>query len=206
MQPQAAAERRRLRHRQEARRSILDAAERVLVEDGYERFSMRRLAVRCGYTAPTLYYYFEDKSALLDALLEERSQRLYEQLRRVPVATHPLAFVRELMAAFVRFGVTHPTDYLLLTLPRDPDRPRPPSAEKVMDLMLTPMLELERAGFTTPESDRECARQAMWALMHGLVSLMNSRPEVDWAADLPERAVDAMLRGLVPSLPAEPLR
>jgi AcrR family transcriptional regulator len=200
MQPQAAAERRRQRHREEARRTILDAAERLLVEDGYERFSMRRLAVRCGYTAPTLYYYFEDRSGLLDALLEERFRRLFDQLRRVPSGGDPLEFARQLIVAFVRFGLTHPTHYLLLTLPRDPDRPRPPSAEKVMELMLTPMIELDRAGFAGA-LDKETARQVVWALVHGLVSLMNNRPELPWSSSLPEIAIDSLLRGMLRNPP-----
>ena len=52
------AERRRLRQRTDAQRAILDATEALLVEDGYEQFSMRRLVERCGYTAPTIYRYF----------------------------------------------------------------------------------------------------------------------------------------------------
>ena len=48
------AQDRRLRHREEARRAILDAPQELLVEQGYESFSMRKLASRCGYAAPTI--------------------------------------------------------------------------------------------------------------------------------------------------------
>jgi AcrR family transcriptional regulator len=201
MQLRPAAERRRLRHREEARRSILDAAERLLVEEGHHRFSMRRLAQRCGYTAPTLYHYFEDKSGLLDALLEERFRRLLEQLRRVPSGGDPLSYARELIVAFIRFGLTHPTHYLLLTLPRDPQKPRPPSAEKAMELMAAPLLQLDPVGRLS-DHDLQCARQSMRALIHGLVSLMNAYPEEDWDSELPQHAVDAMLRGLLGAEPA----
>ena len=71
MQPEPAKERRE-RHRAEARRSILDAAEALLIEDGLETFSIRRLAQRSGYSAPTLYHHFRDKDGLFDALLQER--------------------------------------------------------------------------------------------------------------------------------------
>ena len=52
MDPQPAAQRRQ-QQRRDARRAILDAAESLILESGYERFSIRRLASRCGYTAPT---------------------------------------------------------------------------------------------------------------------------------------------------------
>ena len=43
----------------------------ILLEDGYEHFTMRKLADRCGYTAPTIYNHFGDKTGLIDAVLEE---------------------------------------------------------------------------------------------------------------------------------------
>ena len=64
------AQQRRLQYREDARRAILDAAEELLVEGGLEGFSMRRLADRCGYTAPTIYHYFRDKPGLIASVLE----------------------------------------------------------------------------------------------------------------------------------------
>ena len=78
------AERRRLQQRTDAQRAILDATEGLLVEHGYEQFSMRRLVERCGYTAPTIYRYFGDKRGLLDALLEERILGLLTRFRGIP--------------------------------------------------------------------------------------------------------------------------
>jgi AcrR family transcriptional regulator len=73
--PPTPSERRRLQQRAEARGTILAAADALLVKDGYERFSMRRLADRCGYTAPTIYHYFGDKQGLIDAVVEGRLKR-----------------------------------------------------------------------------------------------------------------------------------
>src|SRR3972149_293778 len=78
------AELRRPRQREQARRAILDATEALLLEAGSDGFSMRRLAERCGYTTPTIYHYFEDKPALIDALLEGRFAGLLRRVRRGP--------------------------------------------------------------------------------------------------------------------------
>ncbi len=59
--------RRRTRQREEARRAILDATEELLLEVGYDDFSMRRLVERCGYAAPSIYHYFGDKDGLIGA-------------------------------------------------------------------------------------------------------------------------------------------
>ena len=132
MQP---AERRRLQSRADARRAILDATEALLVEDGYEAFSMRRLADRCGYTAPTIYHHFGDKQRLLDELLDERCQGLVRTLRRVHQGTDPVGNLRAFSSAFVRFGLRNPTHYALLSQPRDPGLPVPPAAEEARVLM-----------------------------------------------------------------------
>ena len=85
------AETRRQRQRSEARRAILDMTETLLVEAGSDAFSIRTLAERCGYTAPTIYHYFGDKAGLIDALLEERFARLLLAVERVPLLDDPVA-------------------------------------------------------------------------------------------------------------------
>jgi AcrR family transcriptional regulator len=45
-------------------------ARRLFARDGYDRVSMDRIAAACGLTKPVLYYYFENKRAVLVAMLE----------------------------------------------------------------------------------------------------------------------------------------
>lgn len=190
------AEQRRLRHRSEARRAILDATEALLIEDGHEAFSMRRLAQRCGYTAPTLYHYFGDKQGLIDALLEERFRRLVALLRRARKGEDALANLRAQAIAFARFGLRNPTHYWLLTLPRSGDPAPPPAAEEARAMMEEPLNKLAAAK-RLRVANLEAARQALWALLHGVITLRTSRPDFDWAPRLLEVGLDAMLRGLV---------
>lgn len=49
---------------------IVAEAIRLLNEEGIEGVSLRRLAARLGIKAPSLYWHFPDKSALLAAVLE----------------------------------------------------------------------------------------------------------------------------------------
>jgi AcrR family transcriptional regulator len=192
----AAAEARRDRQRQEARRAILDATEALLLEDGYDAFSMRRLVERCGYTAPTIYHYFGDKPGLLHALLEERFAGLLRRIRRVPRSRDPARHMRALALAFVDFGMRNPTFYRLLTSPRPDPTPPPRSAEEARALLEEPILELERAG-RLHAPDVETAKQTVWVVLHGLIHLRLSRPDHPWSPHLVEVALDALLRGTV---------
>jgi len=188
-------EQRRLRHRQEARRAILDAAEALLVEDGYDGLSMRRLAARSGYAAPTIYHHFGDKPGLVDALLEERFQEVVAVLRAAPRRRDPARQVRALVGAFVELMLRNPTHYqLLVTTLREGSEP--PSAEEVRGLLEAPLSALlARGQLRAP--DVEVAVQALWAFCHGLISLRTSRADLPWAPELLDVALDAMLHGLV---------
>jgi AcrR family transcriptional regulator len=49
---------------------ILRNARRLFARDGYDRVSMDSIAAACGLTKPVLYYYFENKRAVLLAVLQ----------------------------------------------------------------------------------------------------------------------------------------
>lgn len=198
----SAFEQRRRDRRGQARRAILDATESLLVEAGYERFSIRRLVERCGYTAPTIYHHFGDKPGLFDALLEERFQKLFRQLRRVPRGDDPVDYLRALAQAFVRFGLRHPNHYRLLALPREPDWAPPRSIEESRETLERALHELWEAG-RLRAGDVESAGQALWALSHGLISLRTNRPDQPWSKTGIEDSIDALLRGLVAPEPAQ---
>ena len=185
------AQDRRLRHREEARRVILDATQELLVEQGYESFSMRKLASRCGYAAPTIYHYFGDKPGLLDRLIDLRMREVSAEMRSVHLTSDPVENMRRLFIAFVRWGLANPTHYQLLTSTREPH----PAGEEAREVLMRPVTQLEEQGRL--ETDIDLARQSLWALVHGIISLQTTRPEEDWSEHLIDRALDAMICGLV---------
>ena len=166
------------------------------MRDGYNGFSMRRLADLCGYTTPTIYHHFGDKKGLTDALLDERLRRLLRRMKRVPQGDDPVENWRGQTLAFIRFGLKHPTHYQLLMTPRDADEPLLPVAEELIELLGRPFAALQEAGRLMAD-DVEGARQAVWAMVHGLISLQNSLRDVEWSRTLDASAVALLERGLI---------
>lgn len=72
--------RRQQRGAAQRRQQLLDAALALVLERGVDRFHMRDLGQRCGYTAGALYAYFDNREALLglvrDRLLTQWSEQL----------------------------------------------------------------------------------------------------------------------------------
>jgi AcrR family transcriptional regulator len=194
--PETASERRRLQHREDARRAILDATEALLVEHGHERFSMRRLAERCGYTAPTIYHYFGDKQGLFDTLLEGRLRRMVDVLKRVRRSADPVQMLLAISQAAVRFGLRNPVQVqLFAALPTDPADP-PQASLEARELIERPLAELERQGRLRTR-DVEEAFQCLWIAMHGAMSMLTTRPDYAWSKNLVRASLSAMLWGLI---------
>jgi AcrR family transcriptional regulator len=189
-------EQRREAQRDLARRAILDSTEQILLEVGYDEFSIRRLVERCGYAAPSIYHYFRDKDGLLDALIDERFEKLTAQLKRVPRDADPVVHLRGLALAFVRFGLKHPEHFRLLFTPRAGDDIPPPSGEEARRLFETTLARLWESG-RLRTGDPQTAGQVLWVLCMGLVWSRISRPDHAWTKTLNEDSIDALLRGLV---------
>ena len=85
-----------------------------MIESGGDEFSIRNLAGRCGYTAPTIYHYFGDKEGLVAALLEERFARLLATVRTVDLGPDPVTNLQRMIGGFLRFGDENPTFYRLI--------------------------------------------------------------------------------------------
>ena len=191
------SETRRHRRREEARRAILDATEALMVESGSSDFSIRKLAGRCGYTAPTIYHYFGDKEGVVAALLEERFTRLLESVRQEKMGPDAVDNLRRMVQSFAEFGEQNPTFYRLVVAGRSDGADRtPPAAEAARVLLEKPWVELAESG-RLHCGDPRTASQSLWALLHGMTALRAARPEHDWADDLFEVAVDSLLRGLI---------
>jgi AcrR family transcriptional regulator len=115
---------------------VLDVARRMLRDDGYASVTMRKLANALGVTPPALYYYFPNKDALLDAVIDDIfgevsapgpgpwQERMRQQmlgvraafgpypwalphmLSRVGVSPHGLALTEDVLGTMLEAGFT----------------------------------------------------------------------------------------------------
>ena len=72
-----------------AEESLLDAAERLLVDVGYARITTRRLAEEAGVNHGLVHYYFGSNENLLARALERFTERMIERQRALYAADEP---------------------------------------------------------------------------------------------------------------------
>ena len=100
----------------DTRARILHESREILQEKGRLGFSMRGVAERVGVTATALYRHFEDKDALLAALLEQGFSTFSSYLMRSLAGKTPLQRLRLAGNAYFDFALEHPRDYSLMFL------------------------------------------------------------------------------------------
>ena len=74
----------------EARTALLDAAEAIMLEDGYAAVTTRRIAKRAGLNSALVFYYFDTMDGLFIALFRRGAQETKQQWERVLASAQPL--------------------------------------------------------------------------------------------------------------------
>jgi len=105
----------RAKYKEEFRREILDAARELFINEGYEKFSMRRLAEKIDYSPTTIYLYFKDKDDLLFAICEEFFEHFSAQLNHIrSVSQDPIETLRQALLYLMEFGLKNPNQYKVI--------------------------------------------------------------------------------------------
>jgi AcrR family transcriptional regulator len=78
--PASAKERRKERLRKLQQAAILDAAEVIIVRDGYHSAKMSDIAKEAGFSTGSLYTYFAGKDEIFQHMIAARFDKLYEEL------------------------------------------------------------------------------------------------------------------------------
>jgi AcrR family transcriptional regulator len=201
-----AVKERRAREKTELRKEILDAARQLFVREGYEKFSMRKLADKIEYSPTTIYLYFKDKADLLSNLCEDSFSKLVQQLETIAsLATDPIEGLRASMLSYVEFGVKNPANYLVTFVLPHPagaagsDRRLSPTgaAARAFECLRQAIAECVRAGkFRKVELEK--TSQATWAVLHGVTSLLVVHPDFPWVnrEELIDQVIDTVIEGL----------
>lgn len=167
---------RRQQQKAEVRQAILDAASELFLEGGLEGFSLRGVAERVGYSATTVYLYFENKDDLLFAVSLEGFEGFGRALQNAyDAAADPLERIGNLGRAYIAFGVAHPAHYRLMFMERGEflGKTNPHDQKPTVDafaVLVRAVHEAHAAG-RVRTGDPMRLVYTLWAGVHGLVAL-----------------------------------
>ena len=167
---------RRQQQKTELRRALLDAASELFLEAGFEGFSLRQVAERVGYSATTVYLYFENKDDLLFAVSLDGFEQFGQALQKAYDSTSdPIDRIGAIGRAYVTFGVQHPAHYRLMFMERGEFllKKNPNDQKPTIDsfgILVRAVNEAHAAG-KVRAGDPMNLVYTLWAGVHGLMAL-----------------------------------
>lgn len=186
------------------RERLLDAAEGILAESGREdAISMRAVAERVGCTATAIYRHFDDRTDLVFEVCRRHFAALEAFIDDAARETaRALDDLRARGRAYVRFGLEHPEAYRILFMGHASAVPEGWDVDELLavggfDGVIDSVRRCMEAGEICEGDPFEVAL-VLWAGVHGLTSLLISKPWFPWPDRdaLVDRLLDAQIDGL----------
>ncbi len=188
------------------RTEILEAAETIFLDCGYAGATIRKIADAVGVSSTALYMHFRDKDEILVEICETTfAQVLALNTEISGLQMEPVARVRKMLEAYMDFALEHPnTSQLVFCGPRgealsaDRRESLRGLGRRCYDLFLGAVQKIADAG-RLKVGDVDAAAQTSWAATHGLVTLLITEPEFEWAPReaLTALMLDSVFHGLV---------
>ncbi len=196
---------RREKEHEDLRQKILDAASEVFAKDGYESVSMRKIAEKIEYSPTTIYLYFKDKNDLLNQICEETFANLIKDWQKIEDKNDdPLTSLRKSMRAYVEFGLKYPNHYevtfinpLADYLGEDEHPFEGSMGQKAFENLAFRVAQSMEAG-QIKQNDVATVSQLIWAMGHGIVSLLNSHKDFPFVEkeNLIKGSIDMIFDGI----------
>jgi AcrR family transcriptional regulator len=144
---------RRAERREATRAEILEAAWELAREHGLAGLSLRDIAAKIGMRPPSLYWYFESKHAIYDAMFAEGNLELLRRMAAEDWPDEPRALMRRLARIFVEFSSEDAARSQLLFQRTIPDfEPSAESYALAVEVLDGGREILAAAGVTDPAS------------------------------------------------------
>jgi AcrR family transcriptional regulator len=193
------AEMRRALHREELRTEILDAAREIFVKDGYDGFSMRKLAHIVEYSPAAIYLHFENKKQLFDILVEQSFAHLHTALGTLldEREKDPVRQLKRGLRLYVEWGLRHPNEYSIAFLVRKPSKQKYQTHQAFE--VARSLVKLCLKGSRVSGREVELRTQAVWAAIHGITSLLVQIPAFPWISKdrLIDQVIDSAISGVI---------
>jgi AcrR family transcriptional regulator len=170
---------RREKQKAELRSELVDAAHKLVQEEGYEGLTIRKLAKRVGYAPMSVYSYFADKQDILFALAEDAFQTLARRIEDHP-AGDPIEALKVVMTEYAAFGLGNPNEYRTVFMT---EKVKPPEGKTFAEMqegnpLMKVLIERVEACVAAGKlkGDPRAIATMLWAVGHGTISLLITFP------------------------------
>lgn len=195
---------RKLRHKEEIRSSILQAAWALVLAEGWQALSIRKIADAIEYSVPVIYSHFENKEAILQEFLGEGFRLLNQDLQTArEKSLAPAQQLEALAHAYWTFAFQHKEYYQLmygLGMPTCETVRQVPELGRFAEILQAPIRAL-LADTGQPGTHLLFKFHTFWSMLHGLVSI-NMVNRTACPHELHQLVLQDAIRGFIKNMQA----
>jgi AcrR family transcriptional regulator len=188
------------RLKEETRVSILDAAFKIVKNEGWQSLSMRKIADEIEYTAPIIYEYYANKEAILQELTRKGYRVLVEDLAEARNAqATPEKQLEAMWLAYWDFAFAHKEYYQLMfgvemnCCVMKTECPEMQSPAKMICEVIQQILQVPL------DDDAVCTKYyTFWSVVHGLISINIVRQGV--SDEINQQILKDAINGIIRSM------
>lgn len=172
---------RKIRQKEEFRTSILEAAWMLVITDGWQSLSIRKIADAIEYSIPVIYNHFENKEAILLEFTKEGFQKLADSLQLVKEKHREPAVQLEAIAhAYWDFAFEHKEYYQLMFGLGIPACEQINQIAELKNMTAVIISTIEEAinNSANKDADVYLKYHTYVSVLHGLVSIQMIRNDV----------------------------
>ena len=175
---------RKLRQKDEVRSAILDTAWQLVIKEGWQQLSIRKIADAIEYSVPVIYDHFENKEAILFEIGKHGFQLLSKKMQKAKDKhTDPAEQLKAMADAYWNFAFKNKEYYQLmfgLGMPCCEVEKNMPEKNYFKNLVMGPIDEIIKKN-KVPVNNACLKYHTFWSVIHGLISIKMMR-----GADLPD--------------------
>lgn len=113
---------RREREKEDMKELILSAANEIVVAEGFEKLSIRKIASSIEYSPSLIYHYFKDKDQIINALMERGYQKIVMAVSSAKREnTSPELYLEAMMRNYIDVALSMPDEFMAAHLNSSPE-------------------------------------------------------------------------------------
>lgn len=164
---------RRLKQKEAVRESILNASKTIVLKEGWQAVSMRKIADAIGYSLPVVYNHFESKDAILEEFVKYGFEMLGKEMSTAKAkSSDPAQQLTDMAIAYFEFAFLQREYYQMmfgLGMPSCERVSQIPEIGKYAAIVISTIQTLSNAK--SVEEKTILKYHTFWSILHGLSSI-----------------------------------
>jgi len=184
---------------QEIKDMVLNAAEMIVIEEGFGKLKVRKIAMEVGYTVGSIYMVFDNMADLVMHIKGRTLDDIATQLNAVDQDNTTEQRIALLAKTYLLFANQNFNRWRMIFEHQLADDEKVPDwyQQKVNQIFSIVELQFKQLSSTHTEEESKQAARALWSGVHGICTLSLTGKLDLLGVDNIEKTVDLLVSGFI---------